>query len=108
MGQTLTNDIWGTAARPSEETEAGLASPKLGISPPASSRSPDAVHLCLLEDLVKFSETPITSDVADPKPQPGGVLSRTLLRGKISRRQSNERVTLQDEFVVCLGSVFET
>lgn len=85
MGQTLTNDIWGTAARPREEMKAGLVSPELGISVPASGRSPPRCAPVFAGEVSKIQRDPITSDVAGPKPQAAGVLPSTLLRGQHSR-----------------------
>lgn len=47
-GRAWAGEIWGTAARPQEEKEAGVVIPKAGISQPASARGPSpAPHTCL-------------------------------------------------------------
>lgn len=62
-------ESWGTAARPQEEKEAGLAIPKAGISQPTSARSPSPACTCSAGGQLSSAKA-LSLPVAGLKPQP--------------------------------------
>lgn len=68
-GRAWAEEIWGTAARPREEREAGLAIPKAGISQPTSARSPSPECTCPAGGQLSSAKA-LSLPVAGLKPQP--------------------------------------
>ena len=66
------------------------------------------MHLCLLEKLVKFSETPSPRMWLVQNPKQPEYYPAPCSGGKTPDDKVTRGLTLQDTSVACLGSVFET
>lgn len=98
-GRAWAEEIWGTAARPREEKEAGPVIPKAGLSQPTSAGTPPLRARAPWRS-AQLSKGPLPAGGGSETPAPG---IPSTLRVWRETQVTNQEVNLQSELLVRLG-----